>query len=191
MLDLLKNDLNSNDLLNDFKILLDNKSLMFKDYIKSYCKNEYSINKSMINNELLNYLNVYKLIHNIFIDNYDIIEQNNIDFEKYIKFDFCLSYELNIIHYITTFIIYHSLKDFNSVSINDNSFVLIHKNDLKDFIKANDNYSFSYNDIVLKMNNCYLFLNFFENFSTKSLEYNLIEFEQDILIDFLNKDIDF
>ena len=191
MLDLLKNELNNKDLLNNLKIVYDNKSLEFEYYIKQYIKNPYNVNDNMVNNELLNYINTYKVIENIIVENYNIIEQNNINFEKYIGFDYSLSYELNIIHYITTFIIYHSLKTFNSIALNNKSFIVIHKNDLKNFIKENTNYSFSYTDITLKMNDYYVFLNFYENFSDKSLVYNKINFEQDIIIDFLNKDVIF
>lgn len=186
-IELLKNDLNNNNLLDNILILDNNKNFRFKENIKAYNENK-NINGIYLNKLLYAYINTYKVINNILLSNCINL---NIDFYNYKMFDFNIYKEINIIHYITTYILSNYFNYFTNINLNKKSFLLINKKDIKNFIGLNKDYHFSYNDIVIKSNDYYLFINPYENFNENSLKYNQINFENCYIdIDFLYKKVD-
>ena len=185
-IELLKNDLETNNLLHNISLIIDNKNFRFMENIKDYINN-YNINTIYYNKLMINYINIYKTIENLLLLN------NNLDigYTDYFIFNHNLYKENDLISYITSYILYEYENDFNSINLNKYSFILIHKKDLKNFIKENKTYGFNYNDIVIKSNKYYLLINIYENFNINTLKYNKINFKNhNIHIDLLNNKVD-
>ena len=186
-IELLKKDLETNNLLNNISLIIDNKNFRFIEKIKKY-KNNNDINTIHLNNLMINYINIYKVIENLLFNCSNIYL--DLDLKNYYIFNHNLYKENDLIKYITSYIIYEYENNFNSINLNKYSFLVIEKKDLKNFIKENKTYGFSYNDITIKSNNYYLLINIYENFNINILKYNKINFKNhNIHIDLLNNKV--